>query len=173
MRDGRRISDLLKQNTEISNRIIAAYEITGNACIERDEHTAFLLLAIALESAVLGKETREELTYQLATRVAHLISQTLTGRRAIVRKIKRLYGIRSKVVHTGRIEISASEVREMRLVCLTTLHSITVIAEAESIKSNQDLENWFQTRLLQSTDLVIEVSRANARAVILIPLSRL
>lgn len=149
-RGGTRISSLLLSRTSFSDRLISALEIAGAACIEPKEHESLLLFAIALESAVLGRDTQAELTMQLAVRTAHLISSSLTGRKAVAKAIKKLYGLRSKIVHTGSISISKDNVAEMRLYCLSTLMALTTRSEFASFSESSELDGWFEDQLLSA-----------------------
>jgi hypothetical protein len=155
-RGGTRVSSLLLSRNSFSDRLISALEIAGAACIEPKEHESLLLFAIALESAVLGRDTQAELTMQLAVRTAHLISSSLTGRKAVAKAIKRLYGLRSKIVHTGSISISKDDVGEMRLYCLTTLLALTTRSEFTAFSEASELDVWFEDQLLSASTLGVE-----------------
>ena len=155
-RGGTRVSSLLLSRNSFSDRLISALEIAGAACIEPKEHESLLLFAIALESAVLGRDTQAELTMQLAVRTAHLISSSLTGRKAVAKAIKRLYGLRSKIVHTGSISISKNDVGEMRLYCLSTLLALTTRSEFLAYSEASDLDIWFEDQLLSASTSEVE-----------------
>jgi hypothetical protein len=155
-RGGTRISSMLLCRNSFSDRIIPALEIAGAACIEPKEHESLLLFAIALESAVLGRDTQAELTMQLAVRTAHLISSSLTGRKAVAKAIKRLYGLRSKIVHTGSISISKDDVDEMRLYCLATLLALTTRKEFLAFSEASELDVWFEDQLLSASAVGVE-----------------
>jgi hypothetical protein len=66
-----RISDMLaKENpTELEERILASFQWAGRAQVEQRREEAFLLYAIALESLVLGRNTKTEISHQLAVRL--------------------------------------------------------------------------------------------------------
>jgi RNase H-fold protein (predicted Holliday junction resolvase) len=65
-----KISQMLATpGTEFNQRVLQAYQLAGAACVDRHPERSFLMLAVALESAVLGRDTTSELTYQLGTRV--------------------------------------------------------------------------------------------------------
>ncbi len=143
-RSGEIASALLKADDDYASRILAAYEIAGAACADARAHQAFLLFAIALESAVLGEKTESEITYQLAARVAHLLSDQVEQRRQIARKVRALYKRRSVIVHAGRTTLAASEVRLIQHICLSTLSSLAKLR----LNSSADLDSWFEDRML-------------------------
>jgi hypothetical protein len=150
-RGGFRINSLLLMRNSLSSRLTSALEIAGAACIEPKEHESLLLFAIALESAVLGRDTQAELTVQLAVRTAHLLSSSLPGRKAVAKAIKKLIGLRSKVVHTGSIFISKDNVVEMRLYCLTALLALTTRREFLTFSESSELDAWFEDQLLSGS----------------------
>jgi len=150
IRGGRRVGELMTSRTEFGERLVAAYVTAGSASVEEKPFLAFLLYAVALESAVMGDHSKAEITFQLSARVAHLLGSTLTARENFAAKMKKLYGIRSSIAHSGSREITAKDLDEMRMTCLFSLHALTVSPEFADAKTEKDLESWFQHKLLGS-----------------------
>lgn len=148
IRGGRRVGDLMTSRTEFGERLVAAYVTAGSASVEEKPFLAFLLYAVALESAVLGDHSKTEITFQLSARVAHLLGSDLTARESFAAKMKKLYGIRSSIAHSGSREIATRDLEEMRMMCLFSLHALTVSPEFANAKTEDDLESWFQRKLL-------------------------
>jgi Apea-like HEPN len=148
VRGGRRVADLMTSRTEFGKRLVAAYVTAGSASVEEKPFLAFLLYAVALESAVLGGRNKTEITFQLSARVAHLLGGTLKARENFAAKMKKLYVVRSDIAHSGSREITTADLEEMRVMCLASLHALTVLPELENAKTEKDLESWFQRKLL-------------------------
>ncbi len=148
IRGGPRVGDLMTSRTEFGERLVAAYVTAGSASVEEKPFLAFLLYAVALESAVLGDHSKTEITFQLSARVAHLLGSTLTARENLAAKMKKLYGLRSGIAHSGSREISKTDLEEMRMMCLSGLHALTVLPEFTDAKTEKNLESWFQRKLL-------------------------
>lgn len=148
IRGGGRIGDWMTSRTEFGERLVAAYVTAGSAAVEEKPFLAFLLHMVALESAVLGDHNKTEIGFQLRARVAHLLGGTLTARENFAAIMKRLYGIRSSIAHSGSREIATKDLEEMRVVCLTSLHALTVLPDFADAKTEEDLESWFQRKLL-------------------------
>jgi hypothetical protein len=106
------------------------------------------MLAIALESAILGKKTRSELTYQLASRVAHLIGRDLKGRKLVAKTVGELYERRSQIVHAGQYGVSRREAALMHFYCMNALGALAVSAVFSTFQTDQELEEWFKDRVL-------------------------
>jgi hypothetical protein len=146
-RGGLRIGNLMASRTEFGERLVAAYVTAGSASVEEKPFLAFLLYAVALESAVLGDHSKTEIAFQLSARVAHLLGGDLTARESFAAKMKKLYGLRSRIAHSGSREIAKTDLEEMRVICLSGLHAL-VLPEFADAKTEDDLESWFQRKLL-------------------------
>jgi hypothetical protein len=148
IRGGPRVSDLMTSRTAFGKRLVAAYVTAGSASVEEKPFLAFLLYAVALESAVLGDDSKTEITFQLSARVAHLLGSTLTARETFAANMKKLYAIRSRIAHSGSREIATRDLEEMRMMCLLSLHALTVSPEFANAKTEDDLESSFRRKLL-------------------------
>jgi len=151
-RGGSAVSALLLTQNSFATRVIAGYEIAGTACVEQRPQLSFLLLAIALESVVLGKDTKSEITYQLSARIAHLLTSDVPSRRTVVKTVNDLYDLRSKIVHTGKDEVAETELRILRHICLETLLALATLPAFVDMETAEDLDQWFNDRMLGATE---------------------
>ncbi len=149
---GERISKYLSHRTEFGDRLLSGYAMAGAGAVEQKRELSFLLYAIALESVVLGKSTKSELTFQLAARAAHLIGQSLERKRSLVDEVTSLYALRSLIVHTGSTEVAESELKLLAKLCLLCLYSLTNSSAFQSMSTSQELENWFKDQMLDAPD---------------------
>lgn len=147
-RGGAGVSELLKQNHTFANRIVAGYVTAGSACVEPKPQLAFLLFAIALESVVLGKQTKTEIAYQLSARVAHLLGSTLDEKRSTVEQVNDLYRLRSAIVHSGRNDVSEADVYAIRAICLSSLQTLVTSPNFTAMMRVEELDQWFDDRML-------------------------
>jgi hypothetical protein len=148
LRGGAAVSGLLTQNHAFANRIITGYVTAGTACVEPKPQLAFLLFAIALESVVLGDQMKTEITYQLSTRVAHLLASTVVAKRSIVKQVNDLYRLRSAIVHSGENEISEADLYTIRAICLRSLQTLATSSDFAGMKCVEELDQWFGDRML-------------------------
>lgn len=149
-RGGKNISNMLATPSPLAKRILSGLEIAGSACTERRPHLSFLMFAIALESLVLGEQNKTELTFQLSSRVAHLLSKDIRHRREIVKDLHRLYRLRSAIVHSGETEVTDSELEEIENICMSALITVSTDPAFELMQSIGELDNWFRDRILGS-----------------------
>jgi len=150
---GARVSQMLSSaETEFNLRVLSAYQFAGAACVDAHPERSFLMLAIALESVVLGRDTKTELTYQLGSRVAHLIGNGLTGRKLVAKTVNDLYDRRSKIVHVGQYGVSRREAALLHLYCMTALAMLVVSPAFSGFTTSAALEDWFKDRMLDGPD---------------------
>ncbi|MGO9209308.1 MAG: hypothetical protein ACLPXM_11915 [Terriglobales bacterium] len=139
----------MEQPKDLEKRILASMQWAGRAQVDDRREEAFLFYAIALETLLLGRETTGEITYQLATRCANLLgSPGLNQRRAVVRHIKELYRLRSKIVHSGSLEVTDASLGRMRDYAVSSLFIVLEHDPFKSMLTVREFDDWFEGRLL-------------------------
>ena len=86
-------------------------------------------LATGLE-AILIPPNMEEKTEPLANHAAHLLASTADERQKLYKKMKELYGVRSEVVHKGRLDIPIASLVDLKYYSLVLLVEIAKRAES-------------------------------------------
>ena len=145
---GRLNAMLAAEDNEFNRRVLLGYQFAGAASVDHHPERSFLMLAIALESAVLGKDTKSELTYQLSARVAHLIGKGLNGRKLVARTVNELYERRSRIVHTGQYGVSRKEAALMSFYSSAALSMLVLAPSFSDFTKSAQLEDWFKDRVL-------------------------
>jgi hypothetical protein len=146
---GRAVSQMLgSAENDFNMRVLRGYQFAGAGCVDAHPERSFLMMAIALESVVLGKETKSELTYQLGSRVAHLIGNGLSGRKLVAKTVADLYERRSRVVHSGHYGVSRREAALMHLYCMASLAMLVASPVFAGFTKIEELEEWFKDRML-------------------------
>ncbi|MEN6575130.1 MAG: hypothetical protein ABFD90_02215 [Phycisphaerales bacterium] len=98
-----------------------------------DTSLAFLSLMIALEILLYPKDSHGEITHQISRNAAVLLGGNRQGAQDIFRDMKRLYGTRSALVHTGdRSSVARQDVLDLRQYVRQT------IKEAMSSRMSKD-----------------------------------
>jgi hypothetical protein len=146
-----RMSNMLKSPapSEIDDRIIRAFQWAGKASVEPRKEEAFLLFTISLESLLLERNDKFEVTETLALRAAHLISAPPT-RLMVYRDMKRLYGIRSKIVHSGSVDVGEDQLSEIRYYTRFALLTLLCSSRFLTMTKDAELMEWFRARLLNT-----------------------
>jgi len=160
-RGGEKISGMLSSaENEFSRRVLSGYALAGDACVDAHPERSFLMFAVALESVVLGKDTKSELTHQLGNRTAHLIGRDLGDRKQVTRWVSDLYDLRSRIVHRGEYGgVSQTDSGLIRLCCMTALAVLVMSPAFDGFSTNAQLEDWFKDRMLEGPDHFGPVSK--------------
>jgi len=111
-----------------------------------------MFYTIPLEALLLGQQHNEQLAYRLRLRAAHLLGLKSSARSRIRDRVKQLYGLRSKIVHCGRTEISQTDLDELRIIvqsCIIRLLSGPIF---NKFSGDAEIEAWFEDRIISGTD---------------------
>ncbi len=137
-----------------SDRIAVALNGFWTALRLTDLAQLFLSMTIVLEA--LLSTSNQEVTHQIAERAAILLAKNGTERCNIYKKIKKLYGVRSKIVHGNAISKKRKFMTRESLIISAKLSSVPVseikaligIASKllRTVLHNQSLVSIMQTR---------------------------
>ena len=100
-----RSAQLIGCQEEEADRIKSAVKWCFDSYITENETLSFLQICIGLEALLGDDDYKGSLTELLADRYAYLIGDDIRGRKTIKERFKRLYDIRSKLVHGSVLEL--------------------------------------------------------------------
>lgn len=146
-----RVSDILRKEipSDLEDKVLASVRWAGRAQVEARREEAFLLYAIALESLVLTKETKTELSYRLAVRCAQIGGgPTLEDKKRVVDQIQSLYDLRSRIVHSGNFAVSEEDLSLIGRYAVSTLLIVIEQEPFRSMSTVREFETWLETQLL-------------------------
>lgn len=146
-----RMSEMLKKQppSEFEDRVITAFQWAGKASVEPRKEEAFLLFAISLESLLMERQDKAEITETLALRAAHVIAAP-QSRLAVYRNMKKLYSIRSRIVHSGSVDVGDDQLSEIRYYARLALLTMLCSSHFSRITNDEELTQWFRARLLDT-----------------------
>ncbi|MGD0464809.1 MAG: hypothetical protein ABSB74_20180 [Tepidisphaeraceae bacterium] len=133
-------------NTEHEERLLNAIHWAGRATNQRRPEESFLYRAIALESLILGGYG-QELTLRLSLSVTHLLGDRLRDRKMCESQIKKLYRIRSSIVHDGKYEVDPVDQSRLRAYLFHCFDRLLADEIFNGMKSKKDLDEWFECAL--------------------------
>ena len=101
----------LLHSTELAEakRIKAAIIWAFDSYINDNQTMSFIQNCIGLEALYGDEDDQENLTKTLSDRCAYLISNNIKGRKAVREKFRKLYSIRSKIIHGNATTLAESE----------------------------------------------------------------
>ena len=144
-----RVDSLLASNrNEVEELLLTGVRWAGRATVATTAEESFLLFAIALECLVLPTE-RDELRYRLAHRVARLCGEDLDQRLELAKITKKLYDVRSKIVHSGHYEVTEDERAEIRIAAKVVILKLLTDPDVEKYCKLGKLHEYFERRTFE------------------------
>jgi hypothetical protein len=120
--------------------LLTSFRWAGRASVEPKREQSFLLFAIALEAATLPVHN-QEITYRLSLRVARLLGRSREQRAEVKKSVADLYGVRSKIVHSGSYEVTDEDLGRLRWLTKRVL--LRLLRRRSLWKSSpSDLDRW-------------------------------
>jgi len=105
----------------------------------------FVKAMVSLESLlIIGK--RESVQNNIAERAAFVLETDCKKRRSVKKLIKRLYGLRSEVVHHGFTYISIGELKQLISLVRSTIIALILKKDRLGLKSQEDFYNYFEKK---------------------------
>ena len=142
-----RVSELLKANrNNFEERLISAMKWAGSATSETDNEKAFLRYVIALETLILFDDNSENISFKLRTRISQVLSDDFETCCRIEDDIKKLYKIRSKIVHDGEYQVSDTDLSLIRFYSKSCILRFLTDNEFDSMVLD-DLSEWYRRRI--------------------------
>ena len=146
-----KIDKLIQKNNrnDIEERLVSAMQWVGRSLIVQLKGDAFLFNAIALESLIMEESPEFELGYRLKIRIAHLVGKDTSQRMEIIEQVSRLYGIRSKIVHRGKYEVTDIDVQQIQRLATICILRILLEDPFSSMTKHKEIVDWFNEQLLK------------------------
>ncbi|MBI1983745.1 MAG: hypothetical protein HYS61_06070 [Acidobacteria bacterium] len=144
-----RVSGILEQEamSDLEERILSALQWAGRASVNERREEAFLQFAIGLEVLLL-RHTETELTYRLSLRAAHLLLKDFEGRKDLGKKVRDLYRVRSRVVHSGTLQVTDADLYRIRYFTKSAILALLTKPPFSEMKTDEELEHWFENQML-------------------------
>lgn len=142
----RHLGALLKKENrnKVEEVTLRAVYWGGRATAEQTREESFLFFTVALECLVLPTKDNRELGYRLSQRVAQLLGRNTRERRNLMERTKKLYSIRSDIVHSGRYELSEKEYAEIYNITKNTILRLLASKQVRGFSQPDDFENWLK-----------------------------
>lgn len=147
----RRIHYLMRNEprSALAELLLASIQWAGRASVESSREQAFLLFAIALETLVLPDSDSQELNYRLRIRVAHLLGSHRGQRAELSSTVRRLYKIRSQIVHSGSYQVTDDDLGQLRSITKRSIFRVLLHRKISQLRTGKELAEWFEARVLK------------------------
>jgi hypothetical protein len=147
---------VISPKNELEKKISKAVEWTGEAYSDSNRSSAYLKAVIALE-ALLKMDEKGIITPSIMSSIAEQCAY-LNGRSTeeclkIEKKVKTLYGERSKIAHAGSTSVSVKALREARAFVRDTIWNFIHLTEKLNLGSADAFQSILRQRKYQDGGL--------------------
>lgn len=131
-----------KNLNKFQKRIMLAVEWIGQSMADPSPQSAFIKAAIALEIIFTYNEGDiiiPSIMNQISESIALILGSSVDERLKLESSVKKLYGLRSKIVHSGNKDISQAEYKTLLEIARSVIIKILTSDKLNSVDSVQDL----------------------------------
>ena len=138
-----KISEALakSQTNNLEESIIRSIHWFSVALTQNENSNSFLFLIVSLES-LFKPPAGNSIGGTVAESVAFVMSDSLQGRKQIIKKIRSYYGKRSGVAHGGNKTIADHELHTLIYIIATTI--MLIIEKLSEFSTQQNLMDWIE-----------------------------
>ena len=128
--------------SEVEELILRAVRWVGRAVTAKRTEDKLLFAAIALD-CITRPKGGHSISQQLSSRAARVLSGRGGDREKLEIEIKRLYDIRSTLVHDGSLEVTEDDRARLQTIALRTVVWALTSSDVESVTTLDELEAYF------------------------------
>jgi len=143
------LSLIAKQNNQLEVHVVRCAEWTAQAMSDANAASAFVKAAIALEVLFSANEKgviTPSIMAQIAESCAFVLGDSAASATEMEREVKRLYGIRSAVVHSGKDSVASRDLNAFIQICRNVVIALLSSKELEDIASMEKLAEHFKAK---------------------------
>jgi hypothetical protein len=135
--------------TQMEETVITAIRWLGRGVVANDYPEKILNYAAALERLLIGDNKSEvEISGKWSRRLAFLLGESDFAYRAeVYRRAKELYNTRSRVIHAGRTDVTASDVIDMESYVLQSL--LAIAHRLSEWREHKQIADWEEVQIFR------------------------
>jgi hypothetical protein len=160
-----RLFRLISQtNNSLERHVVRCAEWTAQAMSDPNAASAFVKAATALEVLFSANEKgviTPSIMAQIAESCAFLLAGTPAEAQELERQVKRLYGVRSAVVHSGQDSVAKSDLNGLIHICRTIIGVLLSGKEFAGIDSMDKLADYFKLKKYSFLQAAIPNAKAD------------
>ena len=153
-----------RQVTHMETRILRCTEWIGQALSEQNPASAFIKAATALE-VLFNQSERGVITASIMALIsescATLLGQSPEGGVMIEKRVKALYDVRSKVVHTGSNSVDQSDLNTLVQICRAAVFELLTREDLRFISDISQLGDYFKKKKYEFLGQITQISPHN------------
>jgi hypothetical protein len=134
--------------SSLEERLLSAIQWAGRATVEERREEAFVLFTVALESLLVDKHEKDQITQRFAIRGAHLIGKDYDSRKLLYERLKKLYALRSKIIHSGSTEIADADRNAIAHFVRVAIFTMLKLKPFSDMRTVEEFHTWCEDRIL-------------------------
>jgi hypothetical protein len=136
--------------TQMEETVITAIRWLGRGVVANDYPEKILNYAAALERLLIGDNKSEvEISGKWSRRLAFLLGESDFAYRAeVYQRAKELYNTRSRVIHAGRTDVTASDVIDMESYALQSL--LAIAHRLSEWREHKQIADWEEAQIFRT-----------------------
>jgi len=131
-----------KNLNKFQKRIMLAVEWIGQSMADPSPPSAFIKAAIALEIIFTYNEKEiitPSIMHQISESIALILGSSVDERLKLEKRVKELYGLRSRIVHSGNKDINQADYKTLLEIARSVIRKILTSDKLNSVDSVQNL----------------------------------
>ncbi len=148
----RAVEILSRTRSKLEERLLSAIQWAGRATVEERREEAFVLFTVALESLLVNRNEKDQITQRFAIRGAHLIGRDFASRKILYKRLKELYGLRSAIVHSGSTQIADADRDTIAYFVRVAIYTMLVLEPFCDMRTVEQFHSWFEDKILGSDE---------------------
>ncbi|GHT57652.1 hypothetical protein FACS18945_2450 [Bacteroidia bacterium] len=128
--------------TELEDKIRNAINWLGKAIRTSNLTDSFLNACIAMECLLSEKKSQGNITNTLAESLAFLVGKNKNERISIYADVKDKYNLRSKLVHSGKTDITEDDYYKLSEYLVIGIEKLLDLIKTENLKNMVDFRNY-------------------------------
>ena len=135
---------IVRGGSELERRLILAADWIGQSYGDRDLPSSFLKAAIALETLFTPQESAiitPSILSSLSESLAMLLADSHEERLEVEQRVKKLYGKRSSIAHSGSTDVDPFDVHSIQAIARAAILKIFTYEELNQLQTMQELSS--------------------------------
>ena len=137
-----RVDELLSTHprSRVQELMLRSVRWLGRAVAAETSEDGLLNSVIALECLTLPKKLESKIASTFSRRVARILDENGSKYERLVKDVKRLYNIRSRLVHDGSLEVSENDRAYCQSMAMAAVFTVITRSDIETIDSLEKLD---------------------------------
>jgi len=137
---------ILTPGNDMQRRIKSAMQWLGKASVDPVLSRKFLQAMIAIEALLEDKGNGSTIVDQISTAACFILKENMEDRLALKKTIKRMYNLRSRIVHDGAEQVTWKEFNLLYTINNQIIQALLTRDELKTVNDISNLNKWLKEK---------------------------